>query len=345
MGKRSIHKTTYHQCDWTAYPMAKATCQFPVWKIGEDGKEKFSKVGSFLNYECVMAKAEQMGRDGELTLEELDRVREYVEERTGCDMQLTAEALEELDPKVLVHFGGSYSMGLFKQRCEAMTRERLVTAVLIPDDKSMPIREVMVETREPELIECIEDHIGGLKGNPDDNLRISQIEGRARHNRERKLQMYHAKNNSAAVKNQRATQLLRGADVFGIAVIVQHTTEHDRITPRMCSYTLAEYDHVFCRKKKASAPASDDAEPVAVTSEEFKKMKVQMSEHAACAEAKISSQAVPPQQLARSKPLPQKSGKVLAAEYPPPSRLTHYDGPLEAEPPPVARQKATMADA
>ena len=340
MGKRSNNGLTYFQCDWTSFPMAKATCQFPSWRLGEDGKEKFSKVGSYLNFECVIAKAEQMCRDGELTLEELDRVREYVQERTGCDMQLTAEALEELDPKMLFHFGGTYSMGLFRERCEAMTRERRVTAILIPDDKSQPIREVTVETREPELLESIEDQIGGLKGNPDDNLRISQIEGRARHNRERKLEMFHAKNNSAAVKNPRATQLLRGADVFGNAVIVQYTTEHDRLLPRMVSYTLAEYDHVFSRKKKASAPAGEDAEPVAVTSEEFKKMKVQMSQASACAEQKISSKAVPPQQLARSKPLPQKSGQQLAAEYPPPSS---YDGPLEATPPPIVRQKATTA--
>ena len=58
----------------------------------------------------------------------------------------------------------------------------------------------------------------------------------------------HAKNNSA-IKNQRATQLLRGADVFGDALILQHTTEHGRITPRMCSYTLAEYDHVFADQR------------------------------------------------------------------------------------------------
>ena len=312
--------------------MAKATCQFPTWRIGEDGKEKFSKVGSYLNFECVLAKAEQMARDGELTLEELDRVRDYVEQRTGCDMQLTAEALEELDPKMLLHFGGTYSMTLFKQRCEAITREKTVTAILISDDKSVPIHEVKVETRAPELLQSIEDHIGGLKGNPDDHLRISAIEGRARHNRERKLELYHAKNNSAAQKNQRATQLLRGADVYGNAVIVQYTTEHDRITPRMVSYTLDEYEHVFCRKKKA---ASDDSEPVAVTSEEFKKMKVQMSQASACAEQKISSEAVPPQQLTRSKPLPQKSGQRLAEEYPP---------PLDAVPPPIVRQKA-MADA
>ena len=207
MGKRSNNGLTYFQCDWTSFPMAKATCQFPSWRLGEDGKEKFSKVGSYLNFECVIAKAEQMCRDGELTLEELDRVREYVQERTGCDMQLTAEALEELDPKMLFHFGGTYSMGLFRERCEAMTRERRVTAILIPDDKSQPIREVTVETREPELLESIEDQIGGLKGNPDDNLRISQIEGRARHNRERKLEMFHAKKHLSRSQLSRCSAL------------------------------------------------------------------------------------------------------------------------------------------
>ena len=44
MGKRSNNGLTYHQCDLTSFPMAKATCQFPTWRLGEDGKEKFSKV-------------------------------------------------------------------------------------------------------------------------------------------------------------------------------------------------------------------------------------------------------------------------------------------------------------
>ena len=175
-------------------------------------------------------------------------MREYAEERTGCDMQLTAEALEELDPKVLVHFGGNYTMGLYKTRCEAMTRENQVTAILMPVDKSMPVYEVRVETHEPDMIESICDHIGVLVRDDEDNLRVTQIDGRARMNRERKLNLYHAKNNSA-IKNQRATQLLRGADVFGDALILQHTTEHGRITPRMCSYTLAEYDHVFADQR------------------------------------------------------------------------------------------------
>ena len=127
---------------------------------------------------------------------------------------------------------------------------------------------------EAELIDGICDHLGRSK-DADDNLRISHVDGRTRMNRERKYEMYHAKNSSAAVKNQRATQLLR-SDVFGPAIIVQQTTEHGRRTPRLCSYTLAEYDTVFTRKKKASAPASGDAGPVALTNEEFKKMKVEM---------------------------------------------------------------------
>ena len=222
----------------------------------------------------------------------------------------------DIDPKVLIHFGGTYSLGHFKQRCEDMTREEMVTAILIPDDKSMPVREVFVGTEEAELIDGICDHLGRSK-DADDNLRISHVDGRTRMNRERKYEMYHAKNSSAAVKNQRATQLLR-SDVFGPAIIVQQTTEHGRRTPRLCSYTLAEYDTVFTRKKKASAPASGDAGPVALTNEEFKKMKVEMQDDASSVEAKFSAQAVPPQELARSKPMPLKSGQQLAKEYPPP---------------------------
>ena len=338
MGKRTHSSTgsTYYQCDWTAHPLDRPTCQFPVWKVGSENgegkEERLTKVGSFLNNECVMAKAYKMCRDGELDEAGLDRVLGHLEERTGVSMQATEEALSEIDPKVLIHFGGTYSLGHFKQRCEEMTREEMVTAILIPDDKSMPVREVFVGTEEAELIDGICDHLGRSK-DTEDNLRISHVDGRMRMNRERKYEMYHAKNSSAAVKNQRATQLLR-SDVFGPAIIVQQTTEHGRLTPRLCSYTLAEFDNVFARKKKASAPASGDAGPVALTNEEFKKMKVEMQQDASSVEAKFSAQAVPPQQLARSKPLPLKSGQQLAKEYPPPE---------PAVPPPVARQNASCA--
>ena len=277
MGKRSHNSYTYYQCDLTAFPMQRPGSQMPVWKTGEDGKETLSKVGSYLNNECVMARAEQMASKSEITQETLNRVREYLEARTGVDMQLSAEALEELDPKVLLHFGGTYGVGGYKQRCEAATHVQLVTAILVPVDKASPIKEVLVDTADG-CVASICDHIGRSKATSpphEDDLRISQMDGRPRMNRERKYELYHAKNNSAAVKNQRATQLLR-ADVFGPAVMVQQTTEHGRLTPRMCSYTLAEYDNVFARKKKASAPASGESGPVALTNEEFKKMKVEM---------------------------------------------------------------------
>ena len=271
-----------------------------------------------------------MFRDGELDEAGLGRVLGHLEDRTGVSMMFSEAALLDLDPKVLVHFGGTYSMSQFKERCEEMTREEIVTAILIPDDKNMPIREVNLATRTTgALLGNIYDLVDSPKDG-DDNLRISHVDNRVRMNRERKYEMYHAKNNSAAVKNQRATQLLR-ADVFGPAVMVQQTTEHGRLTPRMCSYTLAEYDNVFARKKKASAPASGDAGPVALTNEEFKKMKVEMQEDASSVEAQFSAKAVPPQELARSKQLPMKSGAQLAKEYPPPEA---------AVPPPVVRQNA-----
>ena len=315
MGKRSHNSYTYYQCDLTAFPMQRPGSQMPVWKTGEDGKEKLSKVGSYLNNECVMARAEQMASKSEITQETLDRVREYLEARTGVDMRLSAEALEELDPKVLTHFGGTYTMGLYKQRCEAMTRVQLVTAILVPVDKASPIKEILVDTT-GECVESICDHIGRSKATlpHDEDLRISQMDDRPRMSRERKYELYHAKNYSA-LKNARATQLLR-SDVFGNALILQHTTEPGRLTKRYCSYKLAEYENVFARKKRASAPASD-TEPVALTDAEFKKLKVGMQETAASAEAQLSSTAVPPQSLARSKPLPQKTGAQLAKEYPP----------------------------
>ena len=210
MGKRTHSSTgsTYYQCDWTAHPLDRPTCQFPVWKLvsedGEGKEEKLTKVGSFLNNECVMAKAYKMFRDGDLDEAGLDRVLGHLEERTGVSMQVPEEALLDIDPKVLIHFGGTYSLGHFKQRCEDMTREEMVTAILIPDDKSMPVREVFVGTEEAELIDGICDHLGRSK-DADDNLRISHVDGRTRMNRERKYEMYHAKNSSAAVKNQRAT--------------------------------------------------------------------------------------------------------------------------------------------
>ena len=146
MGKRSHNSYTYYQCDLTAFPMQRPGSQMPVWKTGEDGKEKLSKVGSYLNNECVMARAEQMASKSEITQETLNRVREYLEARTGVDMQLSAEALEELDPKVLAHFGGTYGVGGYKQRCEAATHVQLVTAILGPVDKASPIKEVLVDT-------------------------------------------------------------------------------------------------------------------------------------------------------------------------------------------------------
>lgn len=91
MGKRSHNSYTYYQCDLTAFPMQRPGSQMPVWKTGEDGKEKLSKVGSYLNNECVMARAEQMASKSEITQETLDRVREYLEARTGVDMRLSAE--------------------------------------------------------------------------------------------------------------------------------------------------------------------------------------------------------------------------------------------------------------
>jgi len=331
MGKRSHNSYTYYQCDLTAFPMQRPGSQMPVWKTGEDGKETLSKVGSYLNNECVMARAEQMASKSEITQETLNRVREYLEARTGVDMQLSAEALEELDPKVLLHFGGTYGVGGYKQRCEAATHVQLVTAILVPVDKASPIKEVLVDTADG-CVASICDHIGRSKATSpphEDDLRISQMDGRPRMNRERKYELYHAKNNSA-LKNARATQLLR-SDVFGNALILQHTTEPGRLTKRYCPYKLAEYENVFSRKKRASAPAND-SEPVTLTDAEYKKLKVGMKETAASAEAQLSSTAVPPQSLARSKPLPQQSGAQLAKKYPPPG----------AQPPPVVRQNATL---
>ena len=95
MGKRSQNNQTFYQCGWTAWPLARPSCQFPVWKTGEDGKrkERLTKIGSYLNWECVVAKAEQLASASEISQDMLDRVRLYVQERTGVDMLLTKEAL------------------------------------------------------------------------------------------------------------------------------------------------------------------------------------------------------------------------------------------------------------
>ena len=125
MGKRSQNNQTFYQCGWTAWPLARPSCQFPVWKTGEDGKrkERLTKIGSYLNWECVVAKAEQLASASEISQDMLDRVRLYVQERTGVDMLLTKEALSTSrrpgapPQESLAHFGGSYglhTMELFK---------------------------------------------------------------------------------------------------------------------------------------------------------------------------------------------------------------------------------------
>ena len=79
MGKRKLHGLTYYQCDWTGLPMRDQNCYFPVWK----DKGRLHKSGSYLNWGCVKAHANEMFEASELTLAQYSQVCDHADFMNG----------------------------------------------------------------------------------------------------------------------------------------------------------------------------------------------------------------------------------------------------------------------
>ena len=338
MGKRrsKLLNKTYFQCDLTQYPLKRPLCHFPVWKTAADGAERLTRLGSYANWECVLIDALKMKEAGCITEPALDKIYDYVEERTGVPMT----HITKCDPTELAHFGGSLDFAAFQRQCEEATMLPQVRAVVVPYDKALEPYGLSIEAG-PCMILNIITALGYPDSTDPEDLKAAPVAHRARMSKERGLELFYLAEGGDArnlgCKNQRATNIAK-TSVAGNALLLQHSIEPGRLSKRHTHYPIEAYYDVFTRAKKKPPPP---AAPVGLSGEEFAALKAEMLVSSSSLEAQLSAGAQTPQQLGKMKPLPPLSGKSLAR------RSAQKQAEKQAglpEPPPVQRQAAERGE-
>jgi len=411
MGKRKMHQNFNRpihlwSCDQTGMPMPTPICTMPKWHktvpteeedeaaeeedevapeyfftldrdtscLASSEKDRLTKSGSFCNWEMVMLHAYLQYQNGIHSCDTLARVRAFVAERTGIDMDMTEEISKMICPSLLNHFkNGSLDFEEYQDLCEKVFALDEVRVVVIPCKEGDAVYEKDVAMTG--FAEAIEEDIRerartrGEAFGENSQMRAMEVEGRVRLSKERGITAHYlgdtrlvgddklSKNRvkpgfKLPPKNRFASQHLKST-VYGDCYLFLHSKEDSlRYGPngrmRPINYSVGQYEAVFVRpKKKAFEPTE-----TVFSTETFAKARVAMKGAASALEASLSSSAQKPgavAKLAKATPL---SGRELARKHRPPQLsakelaeqcAAEVEKPRWAsqQPPPVHRQKAS----
>jgi len=314
MGKRKLHGKAYYCCDWTGYPMAAPNAYMPVFKGG-----KMAKKGSYCNFESVVAHAQEMVKNGEMSQLDAYAVKQHVLEVTGGVALPHSEQLHFTD---LQHFGGDLDIYAYSAKCVML---HPMTGVKVSPNGE--VFEVLInpEVDESEEARAIEMHTGVQRmqypmekylttpymlardeGHPRAFL-STDVQKRPKLKQRDAVFFYHLQPNGLP-HNHTASKIMK-RDIYGDLLILVKTREPSLFEePRYTHFTKQMYEHVFEKKKRAPPPIKPTA---GMGTDEWEKLQGEMQTSVTDFEAAISKGAQQPGKLAKGAVMPPATGKEL----------------------------------
>lgn len=291
MGKRKLHETNFYQCDWTGFAMLEGNCYMPSWTL----EGKLIKKGSYCNWESVIAHAEYI-YDVEKQMEECDlqRIVEHINQMTGETVNCRVPHFTDLE-HVKCADSRALSADQYHEICCQQVND--ITAVLISETGDSSEVVLSPSNGSFSFGDAMPAH------NPGFTLNCFQSYRKKNNMKELSVMYFDAACGFAL--NTLASSMFK-MQIFGPVLMVQHAKEPSfKPRTRYISFTAAEFEEVFTRKRKK-------VEQAGVATGEYKVLKTQMQSKLAAFEAKASARAKRPSE-AKTAPMPAPSGVQLAA--------------------------------
>jgi hypothetical protein len=299
MGKRKFHAQTYFQCDWTGMPMRHTNCYMPSWN--EDGV-KLIKHGSYSCWESVVAHAEEMHKNCEITDWMLTKVKQHIDNLVGCTVQ-TAPHWKELAWFSRDGDGVKIaSPAEFLDACSTVAEP--VLAVRVAADGSA--REILCsrDSIKAKFMLCAE-HLtppAAYQGTPQCFQTVHKKGAK-----ERDITVFYWPLKNGMPFNQTASSIFK-MQIYGDCIMVQQTKEPCFLPrERYVSFTLTSYNEQFVNSRKRKEAGSS------LTSTDYKVAKLQMASELQQVEAQASASASLPGEVAKASVLERPTGKELAS--------------------------------
>ena len=301
MGKRKLGNTTFYQCDWTGFPMKTAHCYWPVWT----SSNKLQKKGAYCNWESVVADVNA----AQLPDEQHTRIMAHICQICGEEPE-PAPHYEQLS-----HTKGTMTEREFHKACTAQTKA--IYGVLIKHTGE--VTEKTIDADEDCFAKAISDTF------PSTLQCFYSTRKKSVKGVDKELCVWYGADPEKKSLNTTASNLFK-MSLYGHVLIVQVSREASfRPRERYISYTKAEYDEYFSKRRKK-------AETQSLSSAQYSKLKAQMQDDLNHYESTASQTAVPPQQMSTQTTARKTDGRSLAAKV----KARAAPSGLPAIPPPPA---------
>lgn len=293
MGKRKLHDATYYQCDWTGLPMRSSNCYMPTWTNG-----KFTKRGSYGNWESVVAHAHNLLTKGVITVDTYNDTLEHINQVVGVVIK-AAPMWWEL--KWLSATGVIQDAQQFQDRCESDAAP--VFAIrLMPDNSA---HEVLCSAhdklKESDFYRFLtKPFYAAIDAKPTSFLAV-----RKKSFKDRELVVIYWPDKNGLPLNTAATTMFK-MQIHGDVLLVQQTKENCFVPrTRFVNYYLSNYEEQY-KKKKVDAPAP-------ISTGDYDAIKAELKGSLSVAEELVSSSAVLPGELAKAANILPPQGSELAS--------------------------------
>ena len=140
--KRKHFDKVFHQCDWTGMPLADNKIYLPLYR-----SNKWIKFGAYLNWNCVVAHAMQLNKEGRMA--RLSETLARINDMAGYNVEAAPHFSQ------LPHFGGNMEFSEFTTICD--TRVDSLKAVLIL--QSGEVKEVSMAPKDGDYLDSIRDTV------------------------------------------------------------------------------------------------------------------------------------------------------------------------------------------
>tara|TARA_B110000261_G_scaffold164622_1_gene215409 strand:- start:22 stop:933 length:912 start_codon:yes stop_codon:yes gene_type:complete len=284
MGKRKLHETNVHFCDWTGIPMKSMNCYMPMW--GPDGMKTTAKHGSYCNWESVLAHAA-----ASCDADTYAKTSAFVNAHVGCTV-LTAPHHSELK-----WFGGEETAESFQAQC--VSKDAVVTAVLI--DINGEMQEIYLDAHK-----AIDSNFAGdLLRKPVSHEGPQHKPSRFKPQQKRggDVSVYHWDIPTLAL-NATVSNIFK-TQIRGECIVLLQSKEACFVPrERYVNYTVSAFKDQFVKRKRLEATA--------IQPEEYKKLQKEMQSSLNSYEQAATSGAEKPMDLAKAANMPPALGKELA---------------------------------
>lgn len=335
MGKRKLHNVTYFQCDWTGIPMRASNCYMPGWATNG----KLVKHGSYSNWESVIAHAMATKVDDE----DYHKVIEHIDGVVGTKVYPAPSymACEWFKPN-----DGDMGMSPWEFHSECCKVREPFEAIQIPSATNTPA-QIMCDATD---VERRFTRYMKYPPSPEDGCMTPMpvkpsffIATRKKGvPKDREVLVYYFPFSNGLPLNEYASQLFR-MQIYG-DVVISLSAREVSIYPRTrhVGYTVENFSAHYNTEKRRKTVTKVVNQENALSATDFIQEKAQMQEMFSAVEARVSSSAEAPGDLAKSSNLPPPTGKELA-DLVDPEKLRRLELRMTQKAPPLAGESVAVA--